>query len=143
MQGMCIVQSSRTRPEGSRTFTLYSSVQSSQNGKLCIFEVSSDQPYIEGPDEKQGPSSDLTLPEDAATEHRTVATLALTFRRSNHSAQPRSHSAKPHPISARSHPQSAPPFYRLKLSSTFGNISFTHDHADLIHSLLVIIQNRL
>jgi hypothetical protein len=51
------------------------------------------------------PPSDTTVSEDAGIEPRTVATLALAVRRSNHSARSRPQSARSHPQSARSHPQ--------------------------------------
>jgi hypothetical protein len=44
---------------------------------------------------------------DAGIEPRTVATTALTVRRSNHSAKSHPISAKSHPLSAKSHPPSA------------------------------------
>ncbi len=48
--------------------------------------------------------SDSTVSEDAGIEPRTVATTALTVRRSNQSARSHPHSARSHPHSARSHP---------------------------------------
>ncbi len=49
--------------------------------------------------------SDSTASEEAGIEPRTVATLALAARRSNHSARSHPQSARSHPQSARSHPQ--------------------------------------
>jgi hypothetical protein len=49
--------------------------------------------------------SDSTVSEDARIEPWTVATLALTARRSNHSDRSHPHSARSHPHLARSHPQ--------------------------------------
>ncbi len=63
--------------------------------------------------------SDSTVSEDAGIEPRTVATSALTARRSNHSA--RSHSN-----SARSHPPT-----RLDLIHT--RLDLIHTRQDLIH----------
>ncbi len=51
--------------------------------------------------------SDSTVSEEAGIEPRTVATLALTARRSIHQARSYLHSARSNPHSARSHPQSA------------------------------------
>jgi hypothetical protein len=51
--------------------------------------------------------SDFTVSEDAGIEPRTVATLTLTDRRSNHSTRSYLHSARSHSHSARSHPHSA------------------------------------
>ncbi len=49
--------------------------------------------------------SDTTVPVNAGIEPRTVATPALTARRSKHLARSRPHSVRSHPHSARSHPQ--------------------------------------
>jgi hypothetical protein len=51
--------------------------------------------------------SDFTVSEDAGIEPRTVATLTLAVRGSNHSVRSHPQSVKSHPQSARSHPQSA------------------------------------
>ncbi len=51
--------------------------------------------------------SESTVSEDAGIKPRSVATLALTARRCNHSARTHSHSARSHSHSARSHPHSA------------------------------------
>ncbi len=48
--------------------------------------------------------SDSAVSEDAGIEPRIIASLALTARRSNHSARSHTHSARYHPLSARSHP---------------------------------------
>jgi hypothetical protein len=51
--------------------------------------------------------SDSAVSEDARIEPKIVTSLALTSRRSNHSARSHTHSARSHPLSARSHPLSA------------------------------------
>ncbi len=52
-------------------------------------------------------SPDSTVSEDAGVEPRTVATLALTARRSNHLARSHSHFARSHSYLASSHPHLA------------------------------------
>jgi hypothetical protein len=51
--------------------------------------------------------SDSTVSEDAGIEPRTVATLELTARRSNHSARSHPQLSRAHPQLSRSHPQLA------------------------------------
>jgi hypothetical protein len=51
--------------------------------------------------------SDSTVSEDAGDEPRTVATMALAVRRSDHLAKSHPHLARSHPHLASSHPHLA------------------------------------
>jgi hypothetical protein len=69
-----------------------------------------------------------TVSEDAGIEPRTVATTALTVRRSNQSA--------------RSHPQSTI-FIHSRLDLIHSRLDLIHTRLDLIHNRLDLIHNRL
>jgi hypothetical protein len=77
--------------------------------------------------------SDSTVSDDAGIEPRTVATLALTVRRSNHLARSHPHLARSHPRLAGSHPHlavshppySAMPAQRISHTGPPGYIGWT------------------